>query len=163
VNLIPSLSSTNLQPGMTRSLPDAASPRNKIILIQCMKIRKKMIGSVSISALIVAILFFVLHLFGNWKLSDGITRLPHDNYFHRDADTSIVLVSPILDCNNQCLVFYQQHQAVVFDDLDKKGMDFVISRFKLSQSLDFRSDGHLLQMLLLTLIITSILYFFFLR
>jgi hypothetical protein len=114
----------------------------------------------SISALIVVILFFFLHLFGNWKLSDGITRLPHNNYFHRDADTSIVLVSPILDCNNQCLVFKQQHRAVVFDDLDKKGMDLVISRFKLSQSLEFTFDGHLLQMLLLTIIIASILYFF---
>jgi hypothetical protein len=120
---------------------------------------RKIVRSFIISLLFTVAFLFSLHLSGKWTLSDGITKLPHDNYFNRHTDTSIILVSYILDCYNECLLFNQKHQTILFNEIDKKEAQTTISRFRLANSFSFTFDNHLLEIFLISLIGIPIVYF----
>ena len=120
--------------------------------------KSKIVGFLFTSFLFTVGLIFTLHLFGRWILSDGITRLPHDNYFNRDTDTTLILKSNILECYNECLLFNKKHDATVFNEIDKREAETAISSFRLAKSVKFTFENHLREMTVITLIGVSLMY-----
>ena len=119
-----------------------------------------MVRSYAITLLFTILILFFLHLFGSWTKSDSVTQLPYDNYYNRHNDTSIVLVSNMfLACNNKCLLFNKKHETFAYTKMHNKEMDYLISRFKISNALKFAFEDHILGIFIVSLFGMPLAYF----
>lgn len=88
---------------------------------------------------------FFLHLFGKWSVSNEVPEPQSDTAFfgNKPKSSSIVLVSKIFNCDNECLLFNQVHHTIAFRDEDVYFVNFRLSHFRFVSSLEFSLIGHL--------------------
>jgi hypothetical protein len=147
-------------PGVVRN--SNASPCKLILLARNIKIsRRKVIRAFVINTLFCVLLIFSLHLFGEWTISDGIIQPINSSSLFKDSSTSSLVMgtTTILDCYNECLLFKQTHQTVIYMEEDRKDFEFAVSHFRVVSSLKFTFENHLLAILLISLLAIPISYF----
>lgn len=122
---------------------------------------KNITPSIILNVFVIFITFFLLHIFGQWTISDKINGTVNRNIFTNEPEPSQFKFELfVLICRNTCALININHEAVVYKEVDRNDCRNVLGYFRVNKSVYFTLSCHWLTILLVSIILSPFTRYF---